>query len=160
MATTDNTINNNNNEKVEYFIVDRKILPIAIQNVIKVNELIDNDNMSIYDAVKLVGISRSTYYKYKDFIKPFFESSIDRFFYICLKLQDKPGILSQVLEIIAANNMNILTIIQNIAIDGLATVTLGVQVHKSTTMTVDKMVTTLSALNGIKDIRIVENPSS
>ena len=61
-------------EKREYFIVDRRILPTSIQNVIKVNDLIQQEKISKYEAIKRVGLSRSTYYKYKDYIKPFFES--------------------------------------------------------------------------------------
>ena len=55
----------------EFYIVDKRILPKSIQNVIKVNDLILKTKMSKYSAIKKVGISRSTYYKYKDYIKPF-----------------------------------------------------------------------------------------
>ena len=37
-----------------------------------------------------------------------------------MSLIDKPGILAKILEIIATEDMNILTIVQNIAIDGIA----------------------------------------
>ena len=60
-------------ENKEFYIVDKRILPKSIQNVIKVNDLILKTKMSKYSAIKKVGISRSTYYKYKDFIKPFYE---------------------------------------------------------------------------------------
>ena len=56
-------------EKKEFYIVDKRILPKSIQNVIKVDDLIAKTKMSKYAAIKKVGISRSTYYKYKDFIK-------------------------------------------------------------------------------------------
>ena len=54
----------------EFYIVDKRILPKSIQNVIKVNDLILKTKISKYSAIKKVGISRSTYYKYKDFISP------------------------------------------------------------------------------------------
>ena len=109
-------------EKREYFIVDRRILPTSIQNVIKVNDLIQQEKISKYEAIKRVGLSRSTYYKYKDYIKPFFESGKEKVFSIHLALVDEPGILARILDVIASHDMNILTIIQNIAIDGIGTV--------------------------------------
>ena len=57
--------------KREFYIVDKRILPNSIQSVIKVNDLVQHSKMSKYEAIKKVGISRSTYYKYKDYIKPF-----------------------------------------------------------------------------------------
>lgn len=103
-------------EKREYFIVDRRILPTSIQNVIKVNDLIQQEKISKYEAIKRVGLSRSTYYKYKDYIKPFFESGKEKVFSIHLALVDEPGILARILDVIASHDMNILTIIQNLSL--------------------------------------------
>ena len=55
----------NEKEKREYYIVDKRILPNSIQSVIKVNDLVQHSKISKYEAIKKVGISRSTYYKYK-----------------------------------------------------------------------------------------------
>ena len=121
----------NEKEKREYYIVDKRILPNSIQSVIKVNDLVQHSKISKYEAIKKVGISRSTYYKYKDFIKPFFESGKDKVFSIHMSLVDKPGILAKVLEIIATEDMNILTIIQNIAIDGIGNPTVPEFKNKS-----------------------------
>ena len=54
----------NEKEKREYYIVDKRILPNSIQSVIKVNDLVQHSKISKYEAIKKVGISRSTYYKY------------------------------------------------------------------------------------------------
>ena len=117
-------------ERREFYIVDKKILPTSIQKVIEVNELINSKKNSKYEAIKEVGISRSTYYKYKDYIKPFFEESKDSVFSLYLSLEDKPGVLSTVLDIIAASKMNILTIIQNIPVDFTAHATIAVRSSK------------------------------
>lgn len=61
------------NDKREY-IVDKRIYPKSIISVIKVNELIYKSKISKYEAIKRVGISRSTYYKYQDYVKSFYES--------------------------------------------------------------------------------------
>ncbi|MEG1365007.1 MAG: ACT domain-containing protein, partial [Cetobacterium sp.] len=60
----------NENDKREYYIVDRRILPNSIQSVIMVNDLVQQEKISKYEAIKKIGISRSTYYKYKDCIFP------------------------------------------------------------------------------------------
>ena len=63
--------------KEEFYLVDLKVLPEAIKKTIKVKELL-NDGIcgSINEAVKKVDMSRSAYYKYKDFVLPFYEASI------------------------------------------------------------------------------------
>jgi len=103
----------------EFYIVDKRILPKSIQNVIKVNDLILKTKMSKYSAIKKVGISRSTYYKYKDFIKPFYEGGEDKVYSLHLSLKDRVGILSDVLDVIAKEKISILTVVQNMAVDGI-----------------------------------------
>ena len=53
-------IRNKDKDNKEFYIVDKRILPKSIQNVIKVNDLILKTKMSKYSAIKKVGISRST----------------------------------------------------------------------------------------------------
>ena len=95
----------------EFYIVDKRILPKSIQNVIKVNDLILKTKISKYSAIKKVGISRSTYYKYKDFIKPFYEGGEDRIYSLHLSLKDRVGILTDVLDVIAKEKISVLTIV-------------------------------------------------
>lgn len=55
-----------------YYLVKEDILPSAIKKTIKVKEMLRrHDNMTINDAVSKMGLSRSAYYKYKDFVLPF-----------------------------------------------------------------------------------------
>lgn len=142
-------------EKREYFIVDKRILPTSIQNVIKVNELIQQEKISKYEAIKRVGLSRSTYYKYKDYIKPFFEGGKEKVFSIHLALVDEPGILARILDVIASHNMNILTIIQNIAIDGIGRATISVQTTENILRKIETMLEIISEIEGVKELRII-----
>ncbi len=142
-------------EKREYFIVDRRILPTSIQNVIKVNDLIQQEKISKYEAIKRVGLSRSTYYKYKDYIKPFFESGKEKVFSIHLALVDEPGILARILDVIASHDMNILTIIQNIAIDGIGRATISVQTTENMLRKIEGMLELISEIEGVKELRII-----
>ncbi len=142
-------------EKREYFIVDRRILPTSIQNVIKVNDLIQQEKISKYEAIKRVGLSRSTYYKYKDYIKPFFESGKEKVFSIHLALVDEPGILARILDVIASHDMNILTIIQNIAIDGIGRATISVQTTENILRKIEGMLEIIREIEGVKELRII-----
>ena len=140
------------NEKREYYIVDKRILPNSIQSVIKVNDLVQHTKISKYEAIKKVGISRSTYYKYKDYIKPFFESGKDKVFSIHMSLVDKPGILA---SIIAGEDMNVLTIVQNIAVDGIAKSTISIQTTENMLRKIEGMLEKISEVDGVKDLRII-----
>lgn len=141
--------------KKEYYIVDKRILPTSIQNVIKVNDLIQETKISKYEAIKKVGLSRSTYYKYKDYIKPFFESGQEKIFSLHLALIDEPGILARILDIIASHNMNVLTIIQNIAIDGIGRATISVQTTENVLRQIEGMLEIISEVEGVKELRII-----
>lgn len=141
--------------KKEYYIVDKRILPTSIRNVIKVNDLIQETKISKYEAIKKVGLSRSTYYKYKDFIKPFFESGEEKVFSIHLALVDEPGILAKILEVIAHHDMNILTIMQNISIDSVARATVTVQTTENVLRKIEGMLEIISEIEGVKELRII-----
>lgn len=141
----------------EFYIVDKKILPTSIQKVIEVNELIEVKKISKYEAIKKIGISRSTYYKYKDYIKPFFEETSGSVFNLFLTLEDSPGILSSVLNLMAKSKLNILTIIQNIPINGKADITISIQVKKEVAKEMSELLEKIKSVNGVENIRIIGN---
>ncbi|MGL4988502.1 MAG: ACT domain-containing protein, partial [Cetobacterium sp.] len=120
-----------------------------------VNEIVQTEKISKYEAIKRVGISRSTYYKYKDYIKPFFEGGKEKVFSIYLSLEDKPGILARVLDIIAGEQMNILTIVQNIAIDGISRVTISIQTTENLLRKIEEMLEKISTLDLVKELRVI-----
>ena len=71
-------------------------------------------------------ISRSSFYKYKDDIFPFHEETRGKTITFIIQMDDEPGLLSVVLQTIARFHGNILTIHQSIPINGVATLTLSV----------------------------------
>ena len=143
--------------KREFYIVDRKILSTSIQKVIEVSELIQSKDISTYEAIKKKGISRSTYYKYKDYVKPFFEEKNDVVFSLYLFLEDKPGILSKILDSIAESEMNILTIIQNIPIDKRAGLTISIRKDSNSKSSIKVLLDNIREIKGVKDIRVLGN---
>ncbi len=143
-------------EKKEFYIVDKRALPQSIQSVIKVNELISKLNISKYEAIKRVGVSRSTYYKYKDFIKPFYESGKEKIYGIHMTLMERAGILSDVLKIIAAEKLSVLSVAQTMVIDDEAKATILIKLTQ-TTKKIEDIIERMREINGVKNIRVTGN---
>ena len=108
--------------KSDYLIVNKEILPDNIEQVLEAKKLLlSHEADSISEAVKRVGISRNTYYKYKDYVYEEKNESI-RHAVISMVLSDEKGALSSVINIISTNNVNIITISQAVPVNGYATV--------------------------------------
>lgn len=119
------------NDQKKFYLVRSDVLPEAMRKTIEVKELLENGEVkTIYDAVKMVDLSRSAYYKYKDAVFPFKtlvkEKIITLFFY----LEDRAGTLSKLLNIVADSGCNVLTIHQTIPIQGKANVTLSLDISQ------------------------------
>lgn len=116
--------------ETKYLLVEKSVLPDIFPKIIEVKQLLSKGNgMSVNEAVNTVGISRSAYYKYKDFVFPFNEISTNSVITLHLVVEDSAGLLSQILSTIAEAKANILTINQNIPVNGLADVTVAVETH-------------------------------
>ena len=88
--------------------------------------------MTVHEATEKVGISRSSFYKYKDDIFPFHDNAKGKTITFVLQMEDEPGLLSMVLKIVAEFSANILTIHQSIPINGLASLTMSIDVLPTT----------------------------
>ena len=86
------------------------------------------EGSTVQEAAEQTGISRSSFYKYKDDIFPFHEETRGKTITFIIQMDDEPGILSVVLQTIAHFHGNILTIHQSIPINGIATLTLSVDI--------------------------------
>ncbi|WP_039767276.1 ACT domain-containing protein [Caldicellulosiruptor sp. F32] len=138
-----------------YYIVEESVLPEVFLKVIKAKELLEKGEVkAVNEAVKIVGISRSAFYKYKDCIFPFFESSRGKIITLAFVLQDIPGILSKILNIISDTNANILTINQNIPLGGIATVTISIRTSDMT-KSVKELIQEIERVDGVKKIEIL-----
>ena len=82
----------------------------------------------VQEASEQTGISRSSFYKYKDDIFPFHDQARGKTITFIIQMDDEPGLLSAVLHTIARFHGNILTIHQSIPINGVATLTLSVDI--------------------------------
>ena len=101
-----------------------------------------------------MGISRSSFYKYKDDIFRFHENARGTTVTLTFQMEDEPGLLSDVLKVIAEYGANILTIHQSIPISGMASLTLSVQVLQSTG-DISKMLEQMEAQRGVHHVKIL-----
>ena len=120
-------------EKTSFFVLKEKAVPEVLLKVVEAKRLLDSGKMtSVQDATEAVGISRSSFYKYKDDIFPFHENAKGKTVTMVIQLDDEPGILSLVLKTIADFHANVLTIHQSIPVNGIASLSLSIDVFPAT----------------------------
>ena len=116
-------------EKSKYFVVKQKAVPEVLLKVVEAKKLLESERViTVQEATDRVGISRSSFYKYKDDIFPFYDNAKGKTITLVMQMDDEPGLLSDVLKIIAEFHGNILTIHQTIPLNGVASLTISVDI--------------------------------
>ncbi|MCF0130178.1 MAG: ACT domain-containing protein [Pseudobutyrivibrio sp.] len=142
-------------EKTTYFVLKEKAVPEVLLKVVEAKKLLDTGRCeSVQDATEAVGISRSSFYKYKDDIFPFHEDTKGKTINMVIQLEDEPGLLSACLDKIAHSHVNILTIHQSIPVGGFATLTLSVDVLEDSG-DFSELVNSIEAIQGIHYVKIL-----
>ena len=142
-------------EATKYFVVKQKAIPEVLLKVVEAKRLLESEKvLTIQEAVDAVGISRSSFYKYKDDIFPLHDNSQGTTITLTFQMDDEPGILSDVLKIIAEYRANILTIHQSIPINGIASLTLSIQVLQ-TTGDISRMIEQLEGQTSVHHVKIL-----
>ncbi|MBR2189138.1 MAG: ACT domain-containing protein [Eubacterium sp.] len=136
-----------------YYLVREKAVPEVLLKVLEAKRLIKSEKMTVQEAAKSVGISRSSFYKYQEDIMPFHENAKGTTITFVLQMDDEPGLLSEVLRIIAERHGNILTINQAIPLGNVATLTLSVEIAPETG-DVESMLGGIERLPGVHDLKI------
>lgn len=141
-------------EKSEYYIVRQRAVPEVLLKVVEAKQLIDSERaLSVAEATDRVGISRSSFYKYKDDVFRFHDDSRGTTITLTFNMDDEPGLLSDVLKIVAEYGANILTIHQSIPVGGVASLTISIQVLE-TTRDVSQMIQQMESTSGVHHVRI------
>lgn len=136
-----------------YVLVDESVLPEVYSKVILAKQLLTSGAAeSASQAAKLSGLSRSAFYKYKDYVFSYNKSTAERIVTICFTLRDKAGVLSQVLAELYRLGANILTVNQNLPIQNTALVSITARID-SLTVSVDEMLTVLKGIENVKNIQ-------
>ena len=138
-----------------YLIVDRRILPDYYEKVVQARDMLREGRVKeVSEAVKLVGISRSTYYKYKDRIIEPSELNIGHKATLMLTLTHEAGNLSRVLNEVSAFGANILTITQSLPLHGTASIMISLDTNKME-HAIEQLIDDLQRLEGVEKVRLL-----
>ena len=136
-------------------MVKEQAVPEVLLKVVEARKLLDTGKVhTINEAADQVGISRSSFYKYKDDIFQFHDNAQGITITLTFQMKDEPGLLSDVLKVIAEFKANILTIHQSIPFNGVASLSLSVQVLP-TTGNVSEMLETMERHRGVRNVKIL-----
>jgi ACT domain-containing protein len=114
-----------------YLVIDEKVLPEIFQKVILATSFLQNgEAASTSEAVKLAGISRSVYYKYRDAVFPYVKKNSGEILTVQTVLLDRPGVLLNLLSFFYSAKANILTVNQNIPVKGRALVSISARIDR------------------------------
>ena len=138
-----------------FFLVQEQILPEAIKKTIRVKEMLKRgDARTINEAVDSRGLSRSAYYKYKDYVFPFYEASRNKIISLTLLLEHKKGVLSSELNTISADSGSVLTINQGIPLQGVANATVSIETA-NLSVDLEALLDKLRMVDGVKRLEVL-----
>ncbi len=138
-----------------YFIVDKRILPDYFEKVVKTRKLLASGAVKeVSAAARETGISRSTYYKYKDYIFEPDETASGRKAVFTMLLNHETGVLSGVLTYFSSMGLNILTITQSPPINERASVTLSADM-RALECDVSQVAEGLNRLSGVEHAKLI-----
>ena len=142
-------------KKTKFYLVKEKAVPEVLLKVVEAKRILDAEKMTtVQEATERVGISRSSFYKYKDDIFPYHENAKGKTITMVIQLDDEPGLLSVVLKTIAEFHANILTIHQSVPVNGIASLTLSIDIFPATGDVTD-MQTQIESVQGIHYAKII-----
>ena len=142
-------------DSTEYYLVDKKVLPEVFIKVMEVKQRLNTgDSVSVNEAVRKTGLSRSAYYKYKDSVLPFFEATNGKKVTLLITVENFLGILSSILNVIAESRSSILTINQNIPINGLADISISIETA-SMFGSMDDIMSDITKIAGVRSCKIL-----
>ena len=115
-------------KELKYYIVEASALPEVFLKVAEAKQLLQTGQVStVNDATRLTGISRSAFYKYRDAVLPFQNMMHGRIITFQFLLQDRQGLLSDLLGLFAEQKINIQTINSIIPSNGCALLTISAE---------------------------------
>ena len=133
----------------KYYIIDASVLPEIYSKVAEAQRLLaTGEVMTVNDACKRLGISRSAFYKYRDTVLPFQSIVNGRILTFQMMLHDEPGVLSAVLAVYANRKANVMTINSIIPTNGHALATISAELT-DLTVSLEDLLEELRNTNGV-----------
>lgn len=138
-----------------YLLIDTDVLPDVFIKVVNAKALLANGSAkTASQAAQMAGLSRSAFYKYKDSVFAQTTSSAGSMLTLTATLQDEPGVLSRLIGELYEAGVNILTINQNIPVDGVALVSVSAR-GDALRMELGDLLAHLKSVQGIVDVRLI-----
>ena len=138
----------------KHFIVEAEALPEIFIRVAEAKRMMQTGEVdTVGAATKLAGISRSALYKYKDCVFVHNEALDDKVITLSARLEDRPGVLSGLLNSLSEQQGNILTVNQNIPVDGVAAVSVSARLPLP--MAIETLRQNLLSLPGVTQVDIL-----
>ena len=139
----------------KYYIVPADALPEIFIKVAEAKRMMQTGEVdTVGAATKLVGISRSAFYKYKDSVQPFNDMKSEHIITFYAMLKDTAGVLSRVLGVFASSGANILTINQSIPTNGCAALTISAETSDMEE-SLEQLLSQVSGLDGVVKFEIL-----
>ena len=140
-------------EDKNFIIVESKVMPDIFIKTLTAKRLMESGKCrTVQEAAQEAGISRSAFYKYKDSVFALSEHVKGRNLTLAMNLEDTPGLLSSVLNVLAQGGVNILTINQTIPINHIANITITVDTRSSD---ISEIMGKLQLISGISALKIL-----
>ena len=140
-------------EQKKLVIADLSVLPPVYHKILKVKELLESGEAeTVNEAADMAEVSRSAYYKYKDYVFPF--NQMQGILTLLIAVIDLKGVLSDMLSFMSDAGCNILTINQNVPINGVANITVTVQTENMRLST-DRLISGLQMVRGVRKVSIL-----
>ncbi|MBE6905260.1 ACT domain-containing protein [Marasmitruncus massiliensis] len=142
-------------DNVKFLLVDAQVLPEVFTKVVQAKMyLAQGKAKSSSQAAQMADISRSAFYKYKDSVYLYDERMNENIVTFYLTLEDRPGVLSSLLGELYQAGANIITVNQNIPVDGVALVSVSVRTS-SASLSRSEILEKLEALDGIVEAKAI-----
>ncbi|MBR2577429.1 MAG: ACT domain-containing protein [Erysipelotrichaceae bacterium] len=139
----------------DLLIVHKKLLPKCYEKVVEAKKLLNDGRYdSISKVCEVCGISRSTFYKYQDYVFSYEENSEVRKLVVSLALSHRKGSLSKVCDKLSKLDISILTISQSIPIDDIAQIMLSLDISNMKA-DIDEFKKVLSKIPEVSQLKVM-----
>lgn len=143
------------NTSREFYLVDFQILSEAIKKTIRTKQLLKEGTvLTINEAVKRTGISRSAYYKYKDHVAPAVDVKDEKVYSLVITVAEDIAISSRIIRKIAKGKNQIITIHRSLSVNKFTMLNV---VFESLELksSVIKLIDVIKNMKGVKKVDLI-----